>query len=100
MAKKPIPKFKSEAQEAQWYYEHQDELEDYLEPAPKSSVPLHIELDLPARKKPPTKPVPLRIPLDDLERAHKIAARKGIPYQTFLKMLIHEGLEREDIKPS
>ena len=96
MAKKPIPKFKREAEEAQWYYEHQDALEDSLEPAPQSPVPLHVELDLPARTRPPTRAVPLRIPLDDLDRARKIAARKGIPYQTLLKMLIHEGLEREE----
>ena len=96
MAKKSIPKFKSEAEEAQWYYEHQDELEDYLQPYLKSFVPLHVELDLPARKRPLTKAVPLRIPLDDLDRARKIAARKGIPYQTFLKMLIQEGLGREE----
>jgi addiction module HigA family antidote len=31
----------------------------------------------------------------DLAQARKIAERKGIGYQTFLKMLLHEGLVRE-----
>jgi predicted DNA binding CopG/RHH family protein len=39
--------------------------------------------------------IALRLPAADLEQARKIAKRKGIGYQTLLKMLVHEGLERE-----
>lgn len=94
---KPLPTFKSEAEEAQWYFDHQDELLDYFEVV-RHEVPLHVRLGLPPRKKPPTKQVPLRIQVDDLERAQKLADQKGIGYQTLLKMLIHEGLEREEKK--
>ena len=31
----------------------------------------------------------------DVEKAREIATRKGIGYQTLLKMLVHEGLRRE-----
>jgi predicted DNA binding CopG/RHH family protein len=38
--------------------------------------------------------IALRLPAPDLAKARKIAERKGIGYQTLLKMLVHEGLER------
>jgi predicted DNA binding CopG/RHH family protein len=34
--------------------------------------------------------IALRLPAPDLEQAREIAARKGIGYQTLLKMLVHE----------
>jgi predicted DNA binding CopG/RHH family protein len=39
--------------------------------------------------------IALRLPESDLAEARKIATRKGIGYQTLLKMLLHEGLQRE-----
>ena len=39
--------------------------------------------------------IALRLPSPDLAKAREIADRKGIGYQTLLKMLIHEGLQRE-----
>lgn len=39
--------------------------------------------------------IAIRLPEADLAEARRIAARKGIGYQTLLKMLLHEGLRRE-----
>ncbi len=39
--------------------------------------------------------IALRLPAPDLEKAREIAMRKGIGYQTLLKILVHEGLRRE-----
>jgi hypothetical protein len=39
--------------------------------------------------------IALRLPAPDLAKARKIAGHKGIGYQTRLKMLVHEGLQRE-----
>ena len=39
--------------------------------------------------------IAIRLPGTDLAQARKIADRKGIGYQTLLKMLVHEGLARE-----
>jgi hypothetical protein len=41
-----------------------------------------------------TQSVSLRIPLADLEKAKKLAEKTGIGYQTLLKEIIHEGLQR------
>ena len=40
--------------------------------------------------------IALRLPSPDLARARAIAERKGIGYQTLLKMLVHEGLRRAE----
>ena len=39
--------------------------------------------------------IAIRLPEADLAQARRIAGRKGIGYQTLLKMLVHEGLARE-----
>jgi hypothetical protein len=39
--------------------------------------------------------IAIRLPAADLAQAREIAERKGIGYQTFLKMLVREGLIRE-----
>ena len=40
--------------------------------------------------------IALRLPSPDIAKAREIAARKGIGYQTLLKMIVHEGLRRVD----
>jgi predicted DNA binding CopG/RHH family protein len=39
--------------------------------------------------------IAIRLPEADLAEARRLADRKGIGYQTLLKMLVHEGLTRE-----
>jgi predicted DNA binding CopG/RHH family protein len=39
--------------------------------------------------------IALRLPEPDIAKARELADRKGIGYQTLLKMLVHEGLQRE-----
>jgi predicted DNA binding CopG/RHH family protein len=39
--------------------------------------------------------IAIGLPGADLTQAREIAERKGIGYQTLLKMLVHEGLARE-----
>ena len=48
-----------------------------------------------ASKKKPSPVVALRIPEADLTLARKQAEQKGLPYQTYIKMLMHEALEKE-----
>ncbi len=95
MPRKPIPEFKSEAEEAAFWYANRDNVEAFLgEPRPFDQA-LADKIGLAARPK--TEAISLRLPGGDLSRAKAIAAKKGLPYQTYLKMLIHEALEREAI---
>jgi predicted DNA binding CopG/RHH family protein len=43
-----------------------------------------------------TPPTTIRLAPDDISRARVLAERRGLRYQTYLKMLIHEALEREE----
>ena len=49
--------------------------------------------------RPTTVQIALRLPEPDVTKARAIATRKGIGYQTLLKMLVHEGLRREARRP-
>jgi hypothetical protein len=42
-----------------------------------------------------SKKIAIRIRAVDIERARELAEKKGIGYQTYMKMLLHEALERE-----
>jgi len=42
--------------------------------------------------KTPAPVVSLRIPREDLDLARKQAGEKGLPYQTYIKSLLHETL--------
>jgi predicted DNA binding CopG/RHH family protein len=48
-----------------------------------------------ARRAVPLKAVTIRLPVRDLQVAQELAARKSLPYQTYIKMLLHEALEKE-----
>jgi len=37
----------------------------------------------------------MRLPVRDLEAAQRLAEGKGLPYQTYMKMLLHQALEKE-----
>lgn len=43
-----------------------------------------------------TKPVTLRISEGDIERCKRIAEKKGLPYQTYLKSVIKQALDKDD----
>jgi len=92
--KTAIPKFVNEDQEAKWWASREGRA--FLRRNPtkpsheKQGSPLVNELNQ-AR----TVQIALRLPGSDLAAAREIAGRKGIGYQTLLKMLVHEGLRRE-----
>ena len=37
----------------------------------------------------------IRLPEPDIALAQRLAEKKGLPYQTYIKSLLHEALERE-----
>ena len=85
-----IPKFTSEAEEAAWWDAHRSEIEAEIRQRMKQERPLTLDNLL--RGKKPSQPVTLRIATKDLETARRLAARKGIGYQTYIKMLLREAL--------
>jgi predicted DNA binding CopG/RHH family protein len=96
-----VPAFGTEAEEAQWWFGHRDKHGKQLLAAVKSGKAEVLTKEklrerLAASKKPPAPVVALRIPAADLDLARKQAEQKGLPYQTYIKSLLHETLiERE-----
>lgn len=97
MEKGKIPKFKSEADEAAWWYAHREETARWMEEAVATgqTTALSEILQHARRRAGATPTVSIRIAPEDIARARGLAEKKGLRYQTYLKMLLHEALERE-----
>lgn len=85
-----IPKFSSEAQEAAWWDAHRSEIEAEIRQRIREKRPVTLGNLLRGAK--PSQPVTLRIPQEDLETARRLASRKGLGYQTYIKLLLRDAL--------
>ena len=92
-----VPKFKSESDEADWWASREGRAYVKRQSAEASSNGTKaIGSRLVARiARKSSIQIAIRLPEGDLKQARKIATRKGIGYQTLIKMLVHEGLQRE-----
>ena len=41
--------------------------------------------------------ISIRLPAPDLALARQLAQRRGLPYQTYIKQLLHDALDRERV---
>jgi hypothetical protein len=96
-----IPKFANEREEADWWASRQArefvKQKSALLPK-KGSVPKGSRL-VGQLNRTASVQIALRLPEPDVTKARELATRKGIGYQTLLKMLVHEGLRREARRP-
>jgi predicted DNA binding CopG/RHH family protein len=86
-----VPRFANESEAATWWEAHEDELalefekavaEGRLDPDGTSLPFVSVDLDL-----------------DDIAKARVQAAERGLRYQTYLKMIIHEALRKAEVAP-
>ena len=92
-----VPAFSTEAEEADWWYKNRKKLDKVLAEAARAG-----ELKVLDRKALMTrvarsrasKVISIRLPESDIELARQQAAKKGLPYQTYIKSLLHEVLEQ------
>ena len=87
-----IPKFSNEAQEARWWDAHRSEVESEIRHRMKQKRPLTLGTLLRGAKA--SQPVTLRMSTEDLDTARRLAAQKGLGYQTYIKMLLREALAK------
>jgi predicted DNA binding CopG/RHH family protein len=80
-----IPKFKNEAKEAKWWDTHPEVATNIMSRAIRAG----------AARRGPLKTVTMRLPVADIQAARMLAERKGLPYQTYIKMLLHQAIEKE-----
>src|ERR1022692_4692839 len=94
-----MPRFKNESAEADWWaspagreYVRRKSADAKAQGLVMKGSRLVAALN---KNKKSSVQIALRLPATDLEQARKIADRRGIGYQTLVKMLVHEGLARE-----
>ncbi len=92
-----VPKFDSEAEEARWWDEKRNMVEEELLKAIRDGTVQTGTAQKLAMQSKTSKNITIRMPVDDLERARRFAERKGLGYQTYMKMLLHEALNREEL---
>ena len=85
-----IPRFKSERDEAKWWDAHPEVISELFLRAKKEGRIKRLPVIRGA-----TRPVTLRLPIADMEAAQEMAGKRGLPYQTYIKGLLHQALERE-----
>ncbi len=99
------PKFRSESEEAAWWASPEGRRytqrefdraarQGRLLMSAEGLTPGTLAELLRRAKQNATRPISIRLPIEDVERAKKIAASKGIGYQTVLKQAIRKGLPK------
>jgi uncharacterized DUF497 family protein len=97
------PHFETETQEAEWWAKNQDLIANRFEQAGvlgtlgKGTVARVAREGASQAGASPT--ITIRLAEDDLTRARTFAAEKGLKYQTYLKMLLHQALNAEENRP-
>jgi predicted DNA binding CopG/RHH family protein len=97
MANKKQPRFKNETEEAKWWTDNQEFIADKFEKAKVMGKLGRGTVAKIARQRAGVSPtITIRIAEADLARARALAAEKGLRYQTYLKMLLHQALKSEE----
>ncbi len=98
-----VPAFATEAEEAKWWYDNRDKVSDEFEKAAKEGRlgrggirRLFAEKGIPFKEASPTPTTTIRLDPQDIAKARVQAAERGLRYQTYLKMIIHEALRNAD----
>ena len=100
MATKKRLQFKGETEEARWWETNQNFIADRFEQAKRTGklgrgTVARLASERASRSgASPT--ITIRIAENDLARARSLAARRGLRYQTYLKMLLHQALDSEE----
>jgi len=98
-----LPKFASEAEEAKWWYDNRDKLSDEFQKAAKEGrlrrggvQRLLAEPGIPFPQPQALPTTTIRLDPEDIAKARVQASERGLRYQTYLKMIIHEALRNAD----
>jgi hypothetical protein len=101
MSDSKIPKFATEAEEAKWWFDNDDKIFEEFKKAAKEGRlgrggirRLFAERGIPFKEPKPTPTTTIRLDPEDIAKARVQAAERGLRYQTYLKMIIHEALRK------
>jgi predicted DNA binding CopG/RHH family protein len=83
---KPIPRFKNEDQERDFWATH--DATDYFD----FNHPVKMDF---SKLKPSTKPITIRLPESLLSALKTLANKKDVPYQSLMKVFLAEKVKQE-----
>jgi predicted DNA binding CopG/RHH family protein len=90
--KRVIPAFKSESEEADWWYKNRARIDKALvSKKPKRLDAGTLKARLAASK---SRVVSIRLAETDIELARQQATQKGLAYQTYIKSVLHQALRQ------
>lgn len=99
-----IPKFATEAEEAKWWYDNREQVSDEFQKAAKEGRlgrggvrRLFADRGIPFPEPCPLPTTTIRLDPEDIAKARVQAAERGLRYQTYLKMIIHEALRNTEL---
>jgi predicted DNA binding CopG/RHH family protein len=84
--------FANEAEEAAWWESHEDAL---LEEFKKATAEGRVGVGT-LQKRAALPSTTIRLDPEDIAKARVQAAERGLRYQTYLKMIIHEALRKDE----
>ena len=97
-----LPKFANEDEEAKWWFDNRELVSDEFQKAAKEGRlkrggvrRLFAEKGIPFPEPKASAPTPtttIRLDPEDIAKARVQAEKRGLRYQTYLKMIIHETL--------
>ena len=93
-ARRPVPKFKSEADEAKWVFRHQSRLAEAFESPDRPSLTVEQVLAKSrAKRKGPL--VTVELSAADLARSRQLATDACLAHELYLKQLLHKAITQE-----
>jgi predicted DNA binding CopG/RHH family protein len=91
--KRKLPAFASEAEEARWWDRNRDRLDQDFEKAACAGKLKRLDRRTLAARIAASRTISIRLPEADIGLARKQAAKRGLPYQTYIKSILHQVLE-------
>ncbi len=88
----PYPEFASESEEADWLYEHRDDLDLYFSSSSASLHDLLLEQDMVL----PEAVIAVPLSAADFARANTVAAAEGVPPEEYIGRVIHDALHTRE----
>jgi hypothetical protein len=88
-----VPKFESEDQEAQWWYDNRRAVEANLLEATRNGTATRLTQEVLLER---LRGGRVMVPRVDFERARKLSRRKKVDPREYLLSLLHKALDREE----
>ncbi len=88
----PLPSLATEQEEADWWHANPEEFaERFAAGAIEGRVRRLSQTTLPGAE-----PSVVRLRAEVMARARKFAAKRGLPYQDYMRQLLHDALDNEE----